>query len=162
MRYSKYGDKKCVFEAGDSLWAGSMLALAMFVGVGNISCSFDLLSLMSESFIDKFFMLIIFGSSFFLLPSFLFLILISNWSFWRAGFLEPLYLVFFICSASAILIDQNYQFLVFLVSLVVIFAGFYININKRFLYFAGEYDIDIVGVAVAIWVEEHRPVIVWN
>lgn len=147
-------EQKNLFEAVSSLWLGVMFALILFVSANNMWCGFQMTG---EGLLINSLASLVMTASFFVSIFLFFLVFVSEWRLWKLGFLEPTYTLFFLSAVLGVLFGFFDQYLVFALSFIMVFAGFYINVNYRFHYFAGEYDIDIVGVSVAIWLEEHKP-----
>lgn len=148
-------EQKSIFEAMSSLWLGMMFALVLFVGVSNMWCGFQMTG---EGFLINLLSLIVIVSAFFVSVFLFFLVSISDWKLWKLGFLEPAYTLFFLLAVLGILYGFD-RFFIFASSFVIVFAGFHISINQRFCYFAGEYDINIVGLATVLWVQDHKLVV---
>ena len=148
---NRISDQKTFFEAFPSLWKGGMLALVLFISAGNIRCGLEILGL-GWGLIDNLTTLIIGGLAFCLSVSLVFLVCISNWKFWKVGFLEPIYSLFFVLMVFGVVLGFLDQHLVFLFSFVIAFVGFYININNRIDYFIGDYSFDIIGASMTLWV----------
>lgn len=147
-------EQKNLFEAIVPLWLGVMFALVLFVSVSNLWCG---LQMTGEGFLINSLAFIVMMSAFFVSIFLFFLVSISDWKLWKLGFLEPAYTLFFLLAVLGILFGFFDQYLIFAISFIVIFLGFHININNRFRYLCGDYNI--VSFGVSHWVEEHKPTI---
>ena len=148
-------EQKSFFEAGSSLWMGMMFALVLFVSVSNTWCGFQMIG---EGFLINSLASVVIISSVFVSVFLFFLVSVSDWKLWKLGFLEPAYTLFFLLAVSGILYGFDRLF-IFASSFIIVFAGFHISINQRFRHFAGEYDINIVGLATVLWVQDHKPAV---